>query len=118
MFQVLRQRVLLDVFLNVPARQVRLQVLLHHKVQGCLQPAEIRWVITNSPSPVGALYPSPGWGKQQESLRYPLCQAGGGRGLRGEHSCPATATTSPESPVNPQHIQLVDAVLQVTQPIL
>lgn len=113
MFQVLRQRVLLDVFLNVPARQVRLQVLLHHKVQGCLQPAEIRGVTTNSPSLVGALYPSPGW-----SLRYPLCQAGGGRGLRGEHSCPATATTSPESPVNPQHIQLVDAVLQVTQPIL
>lgn len=35
-FQVLRQRVLLDVFLNVPASQVSFQVLLHHKVQGCL----------------------------------------------------------------------------------
>lgn len=35
-FQVLRQRVLLDVFLNVPASQVSFQVLLYHKVQGCL----------------------------------------------------------------------------------
>lgn len=36
-FQVLRQRVLLDVFLNVPASQVSFQVLLYHKVQGCLR---------------------------------------------------------------------------------
>lgn len=115
MFQVLRQRVLLDVFLNVPARQVRLQVLLHHKVQGCLQAVQIRWVTTNTPSLRGVLYPSPRWGKQQESLRYPLCEAGGGRGTAvlpqppAQHRVPSLtlSTSSPE-----------DAVLRVTQPIL
>lgn len=34
--QVLRQGVLLDVLLDVPAREMRLQVLLHHEVQGGL----------------------------------------------------------------------------------
>lgn len=38
--QVLRQRVLLDVLLDVPAREVGLQVLLHHEVQGSLHRAE------------------------------------------------------------------------------
>lgn len=67
--------------------------------------------------PVGILYPSPRWGKQQVAIRYPLWEAGGGRGLRAEHNCPATATTSPQSPqFNPQHIQ--PRVLQVTQSIL
>lgn len=34
--QVLRQGVLLDVFLNVPACEMSLQVLLHHEVQSGL----------------------------------------------------------------------------------
>lgn len=44
--QVLRQRVLLDVLLDVPAREVGLQVLLHHEVQGSLRRQRERSVPT------------------------------------------------------------------------
>lgn len=36
MYEALRMRVLFDIFLNVPAGQVSFQILLHHKVHGCL----------------------------------------------------------------------------------
>lgn len=36
-FQILRERVLLDVFLDVPTRQVSFQILFHHEIQGRLE---------------------------------------------------------------------------------
>lgn len=136
MFQVLRQWVLLDVFLNVPARQVSFQVLLHHEVQGCLQPTrEDRWVTTSTPSLRSPLKPHRGldsWypaqlGEAAGCPYVPLCEAGGGRGLGGEHSHPATAATVPQGPQFHQRCagtpqvtlntsSLVDAALQGIQP--
>lgn len=36
MLQVLRLRILFNIFLNVPAGQMRFQILFHHKIHGCL----------------------------------------------------------------------------------
>lgn len=134
MFQVLRQRVLLDVFLNVPARQVSFQVLLHHKVQGCLQPTrEDRWVITSTPSlhsplkrPGGPDSRTQGaaGGNGRLPSHTPCVRQLGGEGW-GE-----SMAVLPQPPQGPQFNQkcagtpwvtlnassLVDAALWVTQP--